>query len=66
MSDTHKEGKRPGRKIKHRPQGEGNKAVFGRHCYGRTEKILRRCRKIWTRLLNKIRRRQDKQAILEG
>lgn len=40
-----------------------NKAIKKRHTYGRTEKILRRNRKLWARLLNKIRRRADKKAI---
>ena len=67
MSGTHKEGKRGWRKISYKPEDkkEGN-AIAGRHMHGGTEKILRRCRKIWTRLLNKIRRRTDKAIVQEG
>jgi hypothetical protein len=36
--------------------------VKKRHMFGRTEKILRRNRKTWTRLGNKRRRRTDKAA----
>lgn len=36
-----------------------------RHHFGSTEKILRRNRKIWTRLLNKQRRALDKKAAKE-
>ena len=36
-----------------------------RHHFGSTEKILRRNRKIWTRLLNKQRRALDKKATKE-
>lgn len=67
VSKTHKEGKRSGRNIKSPPSyKEGGKltwTLFGRHGYGRTEKILRRNRKTWTRLLNKRRRRLDRDSI---
>lgn len=66
MSDTKKTGKRsrmPARKPESPEVGE---VVMARHIYGRTEKILRRCRKIWTRLSNKIRRSLDSRAVAEG
>jgi phosphotransacetylase len=66
MSDTHKTEK--GGRIKF-PQNEDkriNNAIRDRNTYGSTEKILRRNRKIWTRLVNKIRRRIDKNQIEEG
>lgn len=37
-----------------------------RHGFGRTEKILRRNRKTWTRLFAKEGRRLDQVAIVEG
>jgi hypothetical protein len=40
-------------------------AVQKRHTFGRTEKILRRNRKTWTRLGNKRRRQADKTAASE-
>jgi hypothetical protein len=66
MSDTRKPGKRQRLPVKHRPETpQEGEIITKRHTYGSTEKILRRCRKIWTRLLNKLRRRHDKEAILE-
>lgn len=51
------------------PKGRRDSGEFGaiqqRHTYGRTEKILRRNRKLWTRLLNKIRRRKDNKITNE-
>lgn len=41
-------------------------AMLKRHIYGHTEKILRRNRKIWTRLVNKRRRRLDREEIESG
>lgn len=71
MSDTFKEGKRRGRSLKTPPKMVSTDRklhkidwpVSSRHTYGHTEKILRRCRKIWTRLLNKRRRNLDKSVI---
>ena len=69
-SDTVKEGKRFWRKTKSPPKNElGFKLadpVQKRHTYGHTEKILRRNRKTWTRLLNKRRRALDKAKIEES
>ena len=70
MSDTNKPGKRSWRNIKNRPKDiDGAKLswpVRSRHTYGHTEKILRRNRKTWTRLLNKRRRALDKKKIEEN
>lgn len=65
MSRTTKEGKRRWRNFKSPPGREGglHEALMKRHTYGRTEKILRRNRKLWTRLLGKRRRRLDGLAI---
>ena len=64
MSRTKKEGKRGWRKIKAPFEHERiDWAISARHSYGSTEKILRRNRKIWTRLANKIRRRLGKEII---
>lgn len=38
-------------------------AISDRHHYGSTEKILRRNRKLWTRLLGKRRRANGKETI---
>ena len=66
MSDTEKEGKRQ-RVIVGRPvTPEIGESINSRHRYGRTEKILRRCRKIWTRLTNKRRRNLDKKVVEES
>jgi len=55
------------RRPKLRPR---NADLFGpivqRHAYGRSEKILRRNRKLWTRLYAKIGRRHDQEIIREG
>ena len=64
MSRTTKEGKRGKGKRNPLPKGKPDgRAVFGRHFYGSTEKILRRNRKTWTRLGNKRRRRLDKEEV---
>jgi len=66
VSDTNKQEKGARTKF---PQGEDdsiNAAINDRHTYGSTEKILRRNRKLWTRLANKRRRRIDKNKIEEG
>lgn len=71
MSDSYKEGKRRGRNLKTPPENVSSDRklhkishpVGSRHVYGHTEKILGRCRKIWTRLLNKRRRQLDKSII---
>lgn len=66
MSDTNKEGKR-GRVVNMTPEFPGMRdCITSRHGFGSTEKILRRNRKTWTRLLNKLRRRHDKQQIEES
>lgn len=65
MSRSRKEGKRS-----RRPGGRTEPAIMAavekRHTFGSTEKILRRNRKIWTRLAAKIRRRLDDRAIVES
>jgi hypothetical protein len=69
VSKTIKEGKRRWRTFKSPPSNEDAKlseTVSSRHSYGRTEKILRRNRKIWTRLLNKRRRVVDKAKVDEA
>jgi hypothetical protein len=67
MSDTDKEGKRGrGRPEVRPPTPQIGESMTSRHSYGRTEKILRRCRKIWTRLTNKRRRDLDKKIIGES
>jgi hypothetical protein len=66
VSHTHKEGKR-GRVVELAPQFEGMRdCIISRHSFGSTEKILRRNRKTWTRLLNRLRRRHDKDQIEES
>jgi len=62
MSRTTKPGKRL-RTLPLNPDPPGvSDAIEKRHRYGRTEKIRRRNRKIWTRLGNKRRRRADAEA----
>lgn len=66
MSRTTKQGKGARTKIPSaKPRGVDD-AVKMRHTYGSTEKILRRNRKVWTRLGNKRRRAADKGSIEEG
>jgi hypothetical protein len=65
MSRTTKEGKR-GRPAPGRKHDPAHEAIIKRHTFGRTEKILRRNRKTWTRLGNKRRRQDDKATIVEG
>jgi hypothetical protein len=43
-----------------------NGPLSQRRQFGSTEKILRRNRKLWTRLYAKIGRRHDKQVVQEG
>ena len=65
MSDTTKEGKRGWRGIK-TPDTENQKMtriICARHSFGSTEKILRRNRNLWRRLLGKARRTNDKKVI---
>lgn len=68
MSDTVKQGKAGSRcRPELRPRStQQSGALAQRRQYGRTEKILRRNRKLWTRLYAKIGRRLDKQAITES
>ena len=64
MSRTRKEGKRTRRpKVGSQPKAI-QKAIWKRHAFGSTEKILRRNRRIWVRLGNKRRRAADKTASL--
>jgi hypothetical protein len=64
MSRTTKPGKHGRRIAKVRCESPGIKEAHQkRHTYGHTEKILRRNRKLWTRLAAKRRRRLDKQAV---
>ena len=49
-----------------RPEASNMKEpVYARHMWGSTEKILRRNRKLWTRLLAKRRRALGQRAIRE-
>jgi hypothetical protein len=66
MSNTIKPGKRGFRHVRVKEDAAIMGTISDRHSYGSTEKILRRCRKIWTRLAAKIRRRLDKKAIQEN
>jgi hypothetical protein len=64
MSRTRKEGKRFCRQVSYRPEASNMKEpIFARQTWGSTEKILRRNRKLWTRLLAKRRRALGKQVI---
>ncbi len=64
MSRTTKPGKHGRRIAKVRTESPGIKEAHQkRHTYGHTEKILRRNRKLWTRLAAKRRRRLDKEAV---
>jgi len=66
VADTKKQGKR-GRVVSMCPDfANARDCISGRHGFGSTEKILRRNRKIWTRLLNKKRRRHDKEQTEES
>lgn len=51
-------------KLKDAP--EVLESILSRHMFGQTEKILRRNRKVWTRLTNKRRRNIDKKTINES
>lgn len=66
MSDTKKEGKRAKIVKSHAESPEIREAMFARHMWGSTEKILRRNRKLWVRLANKRRRVLDKLAVDDG
>jgi hypothetical protein len=66
MSDTKKADKRGWRRVRGKPRSPGQaETVRSRHTFGRTEKILRRNRKTWTRLHSKIGRQLDKQEVQE-
>lgn len=63
--ETEKAGARRHPKLK--PQSpEQNGPLMQRHTFGHTEKILRRNRKLWSRLYAKIGRRIDARAVSEG
>lgn len=65
MSRTSKVEKRR-RSVSLKPESISiGSAISKRHVYGRTEKILRRNRKIWVRLANKRRRELDRQSVTE-
>jgi hypothetical protein len=68
MSRTAKHGKAGARRRPElRPRTpDQSGALCQRRQYGSTEKILRRNRKLWTRLYAKIGRRHDKQVVQEG
>jgi hypothetical protein len=52
------------RSVRKKPEIEGvGLATQARHVFGRTEKILRRNRKLWVRLGNKRRRQYAKDTI---
>lgn len=63
MSQTKKEGKRTRIPELRGESPEVQAAVLARHTFGSTEKILRRNRKTWTRLVNKRRRAIGKEAV---
>lgn len=65
MSRTEKEGKR-WRYVHVRAEPAIKMAISARHTFGSTEKILRRNRKTWTRLVNKRRRAIDAVAVRAG
>jgi hypothetical protein len=61
-----KSHKRGARYIRKRPRSKRQSwRVASRHSYGRSEKILRRNRKLWVRLHAKEGRQLDKLAIKE-
>ena len=66
MSKTKKQGKHGFRHVDSYEDPAIKAAIAKRHTYGSTEKILRRNRKIWTRLAAKIRRRLDQKATQES
>lgn len=66
MSKTKKQGKRGFRHVESNEDPAIKSAIYKRHAFGSTEKILRRNRKIWTRLAAKIRRRLDQKAAKES
>ena len=66
MARTKKQGKRGFRQVGSFEDPSIKAVVIKRHAFGATEKILRRNRKIWTRLAAKIRRRLDQKAIKES
>lgn len=64
MSRTTKPGKRGGRIAAKKTEApEIRDTIQKRHTFGRSEKILRRNRKTWTRLAAKRRRQLDKEAV---
>ncbi len=69
MSDSHKSEKRGKYRNPRRircadvENQEQSWAIYDRHQQGSTEKILRRNRKLWTRLLGKRRRANGKAVI---
>lgn len=66
MSKTKKQGKRGFRHVDSNEDPAIKASIVKRHTFGSTEKILRRNRKIWTRLTAKIRRHLDQKAIQES
>lgn len=54
------------RRVRLRPESSKmSDAISSRHTFGSTEKILRRNRKTWTRLLAKRRRAHGQRMIRE-
>ena len=49
------------RRPRYKPKSQGENGAIGGTCWGSTEKIRRRNRKMWSRLLGKRRRAQDKK-----
>lgn len=66
MSRTAKEGKRSRIVRVREAVASVLDAVQKRHVWGRTEKILRRNRRLWERLTGKRRRRADREVTREG
>lgn len=67
MSDTCKAGKRAWRSVRYKPDNPLElHPIIRTWTRASTEKIRRRCRHIWRRQLNKLRRKADKAVIQEG
>jgi hypothetical protein len=62
---TEKAGARRRPSLQPRDPRQSN-VISDRRSYGSTEKILRRNRKLWTRLFAKVGRRLDKEATQES
>jgi hypothetical protein len=66
MSDTRKSGKRFPHRARKKPFNKlASSLQYRRMAWGSTERILRRNRKLWARLLSKARRAFDSEIIKE-